>query len=86
MEPAILRRVRQMSEIGVVERVARAIAEGWKGGWDDVAHREAFRADARAAIEAMREPTDAMVRAGHLGATAAAWRAMVDAALAEPPA
>jgi hypothetical protein len=46
---------------------------------------------ARAAIEAMREPTDEMIIAGSnfcgrdTGAATFAWKAMVNAALAEPP-
>jgi hypothetical protein len=79
-----------------VESVARALAErsdipqGGYGGW------EAWLGPARAAIEAMREPTEAMLDAGvdrwdthHPGATEthqnerATWRAMIDAALSE---
>lgn len=57
---------------------------------------DAFRADARAAIEAMREPTEAMVAAAWVkrssldeaptpGATfALMWRAMIDASLPDP--
>lgn len=54
-----------MSEM--VERVAKAIALAGNGGdWDDRTfyqdeHKEFHRKRARAAIEAMREPTDAMV-------------------------
>lgn len=40
---------------------------------------------ARAVLEAMREPTDAMVNAGWGEASAVyCWRMMIDAALAEP--
>lgn len=55
-----------MSEM--VERVARAIAVAGNGGtWDDwysEDQKEFHRRRARAAIEAMREPTKAMVKAG----------------------
>ena len=77
----------------MIERVAAAIAmenEGWtKNAKDYIPH-------ARAAIEAMREPTDAMVMAAEwaepeyreddmdVGATyKAEWRAAIDAALNE---
>lgn len=47
-----------------------------------------YAADARAAIEAMREPTKAMIEAGWADAQAedagATWKSMIDAALAEP--
>lgn len=54
-----------MSET-MVERVARAIAEASGALWEAEDHegRALFRRDARAAIEAMREPTDEMVIAG----------------------
>jgi len=79
-----------MSEPEMIQRVARAIhrkRHGDERGWQSVSP------EARAAIEAMREPTPEMV-AG-LGAAAMSrpdltiaemWRAMFDAALAEPPA
>ena len=77
----------------MIERVAAVIAmkcEGWtKNAKDYIPH-------ARAAIEAMREPTDAMVMAAEwaepeyreddmdVGATyKAEWRAAIDAALNE---
>ncbi len=68
-----------MSEM--VERVARAMLED-----SDFKHWIDWESAARAAISAMREPTDAMVSAGlklvdwNLGADDA-WRAMIDAAL-----
>ncbi len=83
-----------MSEM--VESVAKAMAEQGQAHtkWEDCAEtfREKMRAQARAAIEAMREPTPAMVDAGyeadngedrHLGERGArdCWRLMVDAAL-----
>lgn len=62
-----------MSEM--IERVAQAIdplpwtdlaRDHWrKGGVEE--GKEAARAKARAAIEAMREPTEAMVKAGTIG-------------------
>jgi hypothetical protein len=76
----------------MVERVARAIAAaGTIVDWDEmsVACQEQFTKEARAAIEAMREPTEAMVDAawaswedvegskGFVGA----WQAMIDEAL-----
>ena len=98
-----------MRETTMVDRVARALyaesdwalsdKRGGHVGWKD------FRDDARAAIQAMREPSDAMLRAGFrnnrhvnsapcdratcIGAVTMpadqAWRAMIDAALAEEP-
>lgn len=91
-----------MSE-NMVERVARAIqaTRGPRENRDRAppATRQLWLSDARAAIEAMREPTTAMIAAADaltvVGAldyhTAIdvpadhdeAWRAMIDAALAE---
>lgn len=80
-----------MSEM--VERVARAIAEEINGGkfddarWYNDDQRDVHRRRARAAIEAMREPTEAMLTAGDSAmirkddAAADAWQAMVDEAL-----
>lgn len=54
----------------MVERVARAIYEGRNGAgakaWasQPKSHRAPYLLDARAAIEAMREPTEAMTVAG----------------------
>jgi len=45
----------------MIERVARAIYEDISAGADDM---ESCIIAARAAIEAMREPTDSMVKAG----------------------
>lgn len=53
-----------------VEQVARAIYEGRNGkgctAWGRMprSHRDPYLVDARCAIEAMREPTEAMVDAG----------------------
>lgn len=48
-----------------------------------------FVKDARVAIEAMREPTKAMIEAGWADALAedagATWKSMIDAALSEKP-
>jgi len=58
-----------MSEI--IEKVARAICEAESGVWESLIgdwhtriSREKYSAMARAAIEAMHEPTDEMVQAG----------------------
>lgn len=70
-----------MSEIIMVERVARAIARKNTGSginWPS------FVEEARAAIEAMREPTDAMVNAGQWQIDPVAlYRGFIDAALSE---
>lgn len=87
----------------MVERVAARLwfehvdRHGYPNGlprWDELPqgepHRETALADARAAIEAMREPTEAMIDAyfdrcrelgftAHINATAA-WSAMITAA------
>lgn len=82
-----------MSEM--VERVAKAIYVseiGSDAGWDDtrvVKARHLWLAKARAAIGAMREPTELMVKSGYRedseGAndedTADQWRRMIDEAL-----
>jgi len=93
-----------MAEMTMVERVARAIYEGRNGvGAVAWAHRQdgykdPYRADARAAIEAMREPTPEMAVAGFVADAfrtpmarleadfepKAVHRAMVDAALTKP--
>jgi hypothetical protein len=75
-----------MSEM--IERVAKAIEESiWEPGQDSVIA-------ARAAIEAMREPTEAMLEAASIEAQKpAGWhmvyrnihRAMIDAALKSLP-
>lgn len=77
----------------MIERVARAIRESHANGV-----HTSYADDARAAIAAMREPTDAMVGAAQwaeseplhemsmdMGAQfKAEWRAAIDAALSEP--
>lgn len=85
-----------MSEM--VERVARAMADfKIHGGWDGIVCKslyDEFRAEARVAIEAMREPTAAMERAPRAagvmagdypmcsGEASEAWRYMIESALA----
>lgn len=81
----------------MIERVARAILAGhdWtqnserqENGWDSVPPdwQEAYRSMARAAIEAMMEPTEAMLEAGppEPYMDAAVWSKMIDAALVRP--
>ena len=77
----------------MIERVARAIVGVTDQEWEDEneAWREFYRAIARAAIAAMREPSETMVDAawaswedpegskGFVGA----WQAMIDIALDE---
>lgn len=80
-----------MSEI--LERVARSIHlkdfDDCMADWDSLTECE--RADyfgmAEAAIEAMREPTRAMVYAGGYDPDSClvSWRAMIDAALNDRP-
>lgn len=70
-----------MSEM--IERVARAICTGagdYSGPWQD------FIPEARAAILAMREPTEAVLDAGPPSPymDPEIWAKMIDAALAEP--
>lgn len=84
-----------MSEM--VERVARAIYEGTPRNkpYDHLSafKRKGYEAEARAAIEAMREPTEAMCTAGRLANMSiiggyggpTSWEAMIDAALASEP-
>jgi hypothetical protein len=79
----------------MVEKVARAIWEDRHPdiGWSDI-ERLTFLGHARSAIEAMREPTQAMLAAPTMnnfawrteeevthGDIALAWRQMIDAAL-----
>lgn len=73
-----------MSEM--VERVARAMFEADRGGsWDDVREnsKAMWRSFARAAIEAMREPTEAMINVGwrSMNDERLPWEVMIDAAL-----
>lgn len=82
-----------MSEI--IERGAKAIYEKWAANrnigepWDEVVRlnhsiADEARQEARAVIESMRDPTDAMIDAGGVYAKysiKAAWQEMIDAAL-----
>ena len=80
-----------MSEM--IERVARALAiadgmhpEAVSNGEDAVPVWTLYVDDARAAIEAMREPTDVMVDAGYavtVDDETEVWQAMIDAALSQ---
>jgi hypothetical protein len=81
----------------MIERVARALfavewdsksSDPWEGAYAD--EREAWLQSARAAIEAMRDPTDAMKDAGDLptyqwvdDVASNVWGRMIDAALSE---
>jgi hypothetical protein len=75
----------------MIERVARAICEAklWPGAWEKETegNREEWRMLARAAIEAMREPTDAMLACGEQWGLPSdpmglkRWQEMIDAAL-----
>lgn len=77
-----------MSEM--IERVARALfedANGTSDGWENT-NQTRWHIAARAAIEAMREPTPGMLQAGYTemdyhaeGWLRAAWPLMIDAAL-----
>ena len=85
--------------LSMIERVARAIVENppeerqesTPDGWRIIRN---FERTARAAIEAMREPTDEMVRAmiwqvnawqDEKGTDQDVWYAPIDAALKEQP-
>lgn len=72
----------------MVERVAIAIHDAWgdgyKGRWDpNTPHwSRVYREIARAAIAAMREPTEDMIYGKHVRTTlVSVWQAMIDAAL-----
>lgn len=82
----------------MVEKVAKAIYAEWAReagkteSWDDLvclghSYAELARREARAAIEAMREPTKAMDDVGrdhnYSRYATAAWQAMIDEALSE---
>jgi len=81
--------------MNMVEKVARAICKEQQGdpGYDvwtlslGSPHRALYLAQARAAIAAMREPSEAMLAAGRWPAeddgALACWQAMIDDALAE---
>lgn len=85
----------------MIEGVARAIYEGRNGRgcrpWSrlEMAHKEPYRADARAAVKAMRDPTPKMLGEGFsalvggdddaldtsVADATKCWRAMIEAAL-----
>lgn len=78
-----------MMDESMIERVADAIMRADDG---NPAYREIYLRSARAAIEAMREPTDAMTAEGgdtpcgqfYPGSQAAnIWRNMIDVALTQ---
>lgn len=82
----------------LIERIAGTIwtawrgPEEWGGAWAKVSDRSRSTglAMGRAAILALREPTEAMIAAGYAAevngqATAGIWRAMIDAALRDDP-
>lgn len=70
----------------MIEKVAKAIWESQHGPWEmaSEAGKRSLRVEARAAIKAMREPTDEMIHAGnnamvYIDCTALnVWRAMHD--------
>lgn len=75
----------------MIERVAAVLKEHFDNRWGQEAPVTDAEAKliARAAIEAMREPTDAMVENAWASAMAEdarqTWKDMIDAALPEPP-
>jgi len=82
--------VAAVSEIPeMVERIAKTLAEYGKQSpwWNSLSRqsKDRFRGQARAAIEAMREPTEEMWDAGADAAehNQGPWEAMIDAALGE---
>lgn len=78
-----------MTDQTMIERAARAISDTRHEDYDDALWREMALDCAIAAIEAMREPTPEMVKAGlRCGDTGpepalGVWRDMIDAALKE---
>lgn len=78
-----------MAETEMVERAARAIYHGKPRNrpWEILRpeFQRQYEKQARAAIEAMREPTDVMMAAiGQTSLQAKIWRVMIDAALSPP--
>ena len=70
----------------MIERVARAIGRAELLPDDADRHWKRFEIHARAAIEAMREPTEAMCEAADVvecNQPECIWQAMIDAALNE---
>lgn len=73
----------------MVERIARAIEQAMPNYISDELPQHDFLASARAALEAMREPTPAMFDAAESWGDDAErdlrfWQAMIDAALTPP--
>jgi len=67
----------------MLQRVAMAIAETQVGHWE---YWYDFKPEARAALEAMREPTQEMLRDYYPDAhetVVSEWKVMIDAALKE---
>ncbi|WP_240334326.1 hypothetical protein [Sphingobium estronivorans] len=79
--------------MSTLERAARAMYETVQSEWDwddpdAELLRRMYRDNARAAIRAIREPTETVVNAGYnelvcYNSAADAWRAMIDAILSE---
>ncbi|WP_311267839.1 hypothetical protein [Sphingobium sp. WCS2017Hpa-17] len=79
--------------VTMIERAARAMYDNVQPEWDwddpdAELLRRMYRDNARAAIRALREPSDAVTNAGYnellcYNSAGNAWRAMVDAVLAE---
>lgn len=67
--------------MNMVEKVARAICRSQGSGHDD--SWRAFEPHARAAIEAMREPSGAAYEWGARENVIFHWKVMIDAALQE---
>jgi hypothetical protein len=84
-----------MTEKTIIERAARALLARQEPSllWDDLMEfdQEAYKADARAVLTAIQEPSEAMIGAcDYVAGTACPknflkirWQAMIDAALAE---
>lgn len=70
-----------MSEITMIERVARAILAKVPIGYG--MRKDEAREYARAAIEAMREPTLAMRKVCDFECAEVTWPKLIDAALSE---
>jgi len=76
----------------MIERVARAIADEGAYILPGESHQDVDRRVARAAVQALREPTDEMVKAGAHGSgedsettALGAWQAMIDSILSTQP-
>jgi spore cortex formation protein SpoVR/YcgB (stage V sporulation) len=86
-----------MARTEVIERVARVLTRkvgarvfgAEHADWYENNYWLRYLDDARAVIEVLRDPTDAMLKDGHEARTSTGdgekiWQAMIDAALAEP--